>query len=182
MGERSFPQSKGKHEWVFPRKVLETLPICLLSLADAVPVRLRTSHPACDRDKHNPPFAWTAVALTQTALSTPVVTFIPTLEVTPIPTLPPPPILTPDEMQVKRWQEYQTELAKGVLSGYLWLDPDIYRYALCEWDILGRSDQELYVWAYCSVADGRGGDLPAVIHLEADGSVQNVEVPSRGSK
>ena len=39
----------------------------------------------------------------------------------------------------------------------------------------------MYEWAYCCVSDGRGGDRPAVVHLEADGAVQNVEVPSRGS-
>lgn len=123
----------------------------------------------------------TYIALTQTAVPTPTVMPTATSQATLIPTLPPPPILTPDAIQVERWQEYQTELAKSVLSGYLGLDPDIYRYALCEWDILQGSSQVLYVWAYCSVSDGRGGDFPAVVYLEADGSVQNVEVPSRGS-
>ncbi|MEW6029975.1 MAG: hypothetical protein ACOYZ8_16480 [Chloroflexota bacterium] len=96
----------------------------------------------------------------------------------PISTLPPPPIFTPDAIQVERWQEYQTELIKAVLSGY---DPALYKYSLCEWDILGRSGQEVYVWAYCATLGGGSENLPAVIHLEVDGSIQNVEVPMRGS-
>lgn len=142
-----------------------------------------TPSPAIPVDAQNTAMAvvQTYIALTQTAAPTPTVIPTATPEATLIPTLPPPPILTPDAVQVERWQEYQTELAKSVLSGYLGLDPDIYKYALCEWDILQGSSQELYVWAYCSVSDGRGADFPTVVYLEADGSVQSVEVPSRGS-
>lgn len=125
-----------------------------------------------------PPFAWTAVALTQTALSIPVVMFTPTLQVTPIPTLPPPPILTPDAIQVERWQEYQRELIKALLFQY---PPELHDLGLCEWDILGRSKQKLYVWVLCGLPGGGGADIPAVIHINTDGSIQNVEVPSRGS-
>ena len=92
---------------------------------------------------------------------------------TPMPTLVPPPIFTPDAIQVERWQEYQTELAKDLLRGY---GPDAYKDALCEWDILGRSGQEVYVWAYCAIREGAGGSRPAVIYLEADGTIRNVRV------
>lgn len=127
-----------------------------------------------------PPFAWTAVALTQTALSIPVVMFTPTLQVTPIPTLPPPPILTPDAIQVERWQEYQRELAKVVLASNSELghDPVIYNDALCEWDILGQSGQEVYLYVVCAIADGNGdARKPAIIYLEPDGSIQKVKLP-----
>jgi hypothetical protein len=131
-----------------------------------------------------------APAITSTPTETPVPTatstailptFTPAAEMTPdigaptpYPTPPSPPILTPDAIQVERWKEYQTALTKGILPTYS------FENILCEWDILARSDQEVYVWAVCAspnVSDWR----PAVIHLGADGSVQSVEIPKRGS-
>ena len=125
--------------------------------------------------------AQTGVALTQTALPTvtpPPPTLTPTETVvyptpSPIPTFPPPPILTPDAIQVERWKEYQTELAKAVLSGY---DSALFPYALCEWDILGRSGQEMYVWAYCAIRGGAGASKPAVITLNIDGTIKIVRI------
>ena len=158
-------------------KIQLKIAFLIIFLAGCVP------SPAIPIDAQNTAMAvvQTYIALTQTAAPTPTVIPTATPQATLIPTLPPPPILTPDAIQIERWREYQTELAKAVLSGYLGLDPDIYKYALCEWDILGRSGQELYVWAYCSVSDGRGADFPTAVYLESDGSVQSVEVPSRGS-
>ena len=121
----------------------------------------------------------TYISLTQTALPTatfPPPTFTPTAAIvyptpSPLPTLPPPPIFTPDAIQVERWQEYQTALADVVMvheGGYA---PGI----LCEWDILGRSGQKLYVWAYCAGGGGGGGGAKfAVIYLASDGSVQKM--------
>ena len=120
----------------------------------------------------------TYIALTQTALPTPTVIATATPEATLIPTLPPPPIITPDAVQVERWQEYQRELIKALLIQY---PSTLHDLALCEWDILGRFEQKLYVWALCGLPGGGGADIPAIIHINIDGSVQNVEVPSRGS-
>jgi hypothetical protein len=64
--------------------------------------------------------------------------------------------------------DYQTALAKTILS---YLPPE---EVLCEWEILGRSGNDVYAWAVCSGKDG-GGSMPTVIHLESDGSVLNVE-------
>jgi len=78
---------------------------------------------------------------------------------------------------LERWEEYQTELAKVLLYGY---GPDAYKDALCEWDILGRSGQEVYVFAICVTTppfEEGGSRQPAVIYLEADESIQNVRVP-----
>ncbi len=149
--------------------------------------------------------AWTDAFLTQTAMPTatlpPTVTptatdvvffgtpppptisptatsvvFMGTLPPTPVPA----PILTPDAIQVERWQEYQAELAKALFS-YAYqnyatkLDPE---GALCEWDILGQSGQEVYVFAACVMAKSRGGwRIPAIIYLEPDGSVREVKLP-----
>lgn len=93
----------------------------------------------------------------------------------PIPTQPSIMMITPDKIQVERWKEYEDALAQSILPMFP------LESILCEWDILGQSSQEVYVWADCAVP-GKGDDgLPAVIHLNADNSVQNAEVPGRGS-
>lgn len=106
-------------------------------------------------------------------------TAIPTSTLTPvtdIPTpLPPQPtiaFITPDAIQVERWKEYEDELAKLVLSNS---GADFPRYedALCEWDVLGRSGQDIYVWAECTAGSGVGRG-PAVVYLEQDGSIRDV--------
>lgn len=75
--------------------------------------------------------------------------------------------------------EHQTELAKSLLS---FLPPEA---VLCEWDILGQFDQGIYAW---TVYEGVGGGTSApkisvsvVIHLEADGAIQNMEYPKHWS-
>jgi hypothetical protein len=50
-----------------------------------------------------------------------------------------------------------------------------YESALCEWDILGRSNQEVYVWAVCS-GPSADGNRPAVIYLEHNGAIKEVAV------
>ena len=93
---------------------------------------------------------------------------------TPLPTQPTIPILTPDAFQAAHWKEYQTELAKLVLSDS-GAEYPFYKTALCEWDILGRSGQQVYVWAICGDPSS-GGDRPAAIYLNADGSIRDVKV------
>ena len=123
-----------------------------------------------------------AIVASPTNTSVPAPTYTPvqptpTLELTlapstPLPTEPTIPILTPDAIQVARWEEYQTALAKCVLSfgGCDYSNPES---VLCEWDILGRSDQELYVWAEC-LDTNAAGRAPLLIYLETDGSIQKV--------
>lgn len=68
------------------------------------------------------------------------------------------------------------ELAKVVIYGYRY-GPDIYKNALCEWDILGRSGQEVYIWAYCATIEGDVDRIrPAVIYLEANGIIRKVKI------
>ena len=103
-----------------------------------------------------------------------------TLIPSPLPTQPTIAVFTPDPIQVERWKDYQTELAKLVLAQHAGNEVLLDETALCEWDILGRSDQEVYVWAMCS--SPHSGDIkPALIHLMPDGSIQKVEVPFHGS-
>ncbi len=115
----------------------------------------------------------TDIARTQMALPTPTVISTATPKATLIPTLPPPPIITPDAFQVERWREYETALAKSILPMFEYM-------VLCEWDILGRSELEVYVWAICRNPAG-DDSRPAVIHLEIDGSILEVKIPKRGT-
>jgi hypothetical protein len=120
----------------------------------------------------------TQVPPTVTLTSTPEIVYVTDVP-TSLPTPQPPPIFTPDAIQVERWQEYQTELGKIFFAfdpdhpeGY---DPEAYKNAFCEWDILGQSSHELYVWTNCNSANGfaHNGD-PAVIYLKPDGSIRAV--------
>ncbi len=130
-------------------------------------------------------------------LPTATVEEMPTFAITPIPTstlipatefstpLPPQPtiaFITPDAVQVERWREYEIALTMKLLP------PNLLRgEVLCEWELLGRSDQDIYVWAFCqsppytenlppSIAS-----MPAVVHLGNDGAIQGVEVPGSGT-
>lgn len=126
--------------------------------------------------------AWTSVALTPiappTAMSVPpTVTLTATVVVYQFtPTRVPQifvPMMTPDTFQVEHWKEYQDALARRfIFSSYV-------PFALCEWDILGRTNQEVYVWAVCA-APAYQDMRYAVIHLEANGTVQTIETPYNG--
>jgi hypothetical protein len=94
-----------------------------------------------------------------------------------------PAAITADPIQIERWKEYENALAKALFpSSFI---PDEF---LCEWEILGRSDQEVYMWTVCmsifpveSTGLPYHGEMPAAIHIEADGSVQSVEIPGGGT-
>jgi hypothetical protein len=123
----------------------------------------------------------TGIALTQTAMPTVTPTntptALPTATTTPtsIPTQPSVPIITPDAIQVEKWKEIEKELAKNILP------MDSVESVLCEWDILGRSEQKVYVYAICASLAG-DDSFPVVIHFRADGSIHNVEIPHRASE
>ena len=130
----------------------------------------------------------TGIALTQTARPT----FTPTATVvyptpSPLPTQPPFPVITPDAIQVERWREYQAELAKTIMEKEASVGQ-----VLCEWEILGRATpgKEVYVWALCTTSFPIGdtinpmypmASIPAVIRLNEDNSIENVEIPGAGS-
>src|SRR5690242_8537919 len=61
----------------------------------------------------------TLMPVLPTVTPTSTLEFVPVTEFpTRLPTSQPPPIRTPDAIQLDRWQEYQTELAKVLLYGY----------------------------------------------------------------
>jgi hypothetical protein len=121
-------------------------------------------------------------ASTATITLTPSVP-VPTLTVTSIPvTAPPRPTIevamTPEPVQLARWMEYQDALAQKFL-------PTVYSQGtvLCEWELLGQSGQDVYVWAFCQAVGPIPSAMsaPAVIYLGTDGAVQGVEIPGSGS-
>ena len=88
----------------------------------------------------------------------------------------------PDTVYVEQWQAYEQALA-GKLIAHVPIEN-----ARCEWEILGESDLEVYVWAACrgkfNAGDEElvaGGYIPAVIHLDENGSIQLVEIPKGGN-
>ncbi len=98
---------------------------------------------------------------------------------TPMPTQPIISLITPDAIQIERWREYQGALAMKLLPPIL-VGDDV----LCEWEILGQSDQEIYVWAVCQSSPNSGAaiaSMPAVIHLGVTGAAQSVEIPGSGT-
>jgi hypothetical protein len=109
-------------------------------------------------------------------------TLTPTVEIpaiitpSPLPTQPLIPLITPDAVQVERWKEYEVALAKALFS---FLTPESF---LCEWDILGSFDQEVYVWVVCDILKGgRGASAPAIIYLNSNGFIQNVKILGKNS-
>lgn len=81
--------------------------------------------------------------------------------------------------QIIKWREYEYALASRLL--FLHPPEDI----ICEWEILGQVDEEIYVWAYCLGLPPSGmsenyapaASIPAVIHINLGGSIQSVELP-----
>lgn len=87
-------------------------------------------------------------------------------------------VITPNMDQLIRWMEYQNALAQKLL-------PTSYSQetVLCEWELLGQSGQEIYVWAFCQTTSSipSAKSAPAVVYLGSDGAVQSVETPGDGS-
>jgi hypothetical protein len=55
---------------------------------------------------------------------------------------------------------------------------------LCEWEIWGQTDQEVYGWAECqdkSSDQGSAASVPVVIYLGADKKIQSVVIPRDGA-
>lgn len=88
----------------------------------------------------------------------------------------------PTPAAVPRWSEYETALANVLL-------PDPYPSGipgngLCEWELWGHVEQEVYVWAECqdkSSDNGTAASVPAVIYLGAKGEIREVVIPRDGA-
>ena len=111
---------------------------------------------------------------TTTPTITPTVTYTPTATIvyptpSPYPTQIRFPVTTPDPIQLERWKEYEIALAQSLL-------PELpQECVLCEWVILGGNGQDLYIMAVCGNSSVYA-TAPAVIHLDENKSIQNVEI------
>ena len=86
---------------------------------------------------------------------------------------------------MEQWQAYEDALAAKLISH---VPPE---HAFCEWEILGEAETEIYVWAVCQgyfiagevekVELLAGADTPATIHINENGSIEQVEIPKDGN-
>ena len=83
-------------------------------------------------------------------------------------------IADPTQTSTPRWMEYERALSKAVVN-----TDD----ALCEWEILGTSGDEVYVWTLCKVKEpiGTAGSGPVVIQLGEGGKIEKVSLPRDGN-
>ncbi len=75
-----------------------------------------------------------------------------------------------------RWIEYETALATTILPSPS--DP-----GLCEWEVWGQKEQEVYVWAICQTSEsatGAAASVPAVLSLAQNGDIEQVTLPRDG--
>ncbi len=81
---------------------------------------------------------------------------------------------SPQENAQPRWKQYDLALVKAFVpsgSGH------------CIWKILGKQEEEVYVWAYCistTVYDRSRVSAPAVIRLSPNGEIEEVKIPREG--
>ncbi|MBS3751671.1 MAG: hypothetical protein KGY39_09235 [Anaerolineales bacterium] len=76
------------------------------------------------------------------------------------------------------WKRVQCALASAFLS-----PPGQKSRGICEWQNLGKSDAELYLWAMCQAAgepEGPAVSAPAVIRLDQSGRIVGVDIPRDG--
>jgi hypothetical protein len=84
------------------------------------------------------------------------------------------PTVNPTRTSFPRWMVYQQALSKAIVNTH---------DGLCEWEILGTSGNEVYVWALCKVREliGSAGSVPAVIKLGENGEIEKVTIPRDGN-
>ena len=108
--------------------------------------------------------------------STPILV---TVTPSPLPTKPTIPVIAPNANQIEHWMAYEDALAKAFFKSSL--QP---KEVVCEWEILGQTEQEVYVDAHCAgiySANPYRATIPAVIYLGMDGEVINAEIPGSRS-
>ncbi len=86
------------------------------------------------------------------------------------PTITSEPSIAPTITSLPRWWIYETALSQAILQ-----KPD----GLCEWLILGKSNNEVYVLTECKARGpiGTAGYAPAVIYLAGNGEIDKVAIP-----
>lgn len=80
----------------------------------------------------------------------------------------------PTSTSVPRWVMYEKALSSAINHT---------EDGLCEWDLLGYSGNEVYVYALCQVRGPHrtSGSGPAVLHLDENGEIKRVTIPRDGN-
>ena len=80
----------------------------------------------------------------------------------------------PNPTSLPRWMIYEKALSSAIVK-----TDD----GLCEWEILGKAGNEVYVWALCKVRDpiGTAGSVPAVIQFGKNGEIEKIVFPRDGA-
>jgi hypothetical protein len=108
------------------------------------------------------------------SIRTPTATSTMEATLTPVPsTVTPAPTST---VITERWMVYEQALANKILNGIK---------GICEWDIIGQRDREVYVWAICQVTNnttGSAASVPAVLFFGSGGSIEKVQIPGNGTQ
>jgi hypothetical protein len=82
-----------------------------------------------------------------------------------------------------RWVSYESALLDIFLGPPGETLPDVStKHGWCEWEIWGQQENEVYVWALCQANNSvaTATSAPAVIRLEKDGMIAEVEMPEEG--
>lgn len=80
---------------------------------------------------------------------------------------------SPNQTSISRWMVYEKALSKAIVKTDT---------GLCEWEIWGRSNNDVYLWALCKVRGpiGTAGSVPVVIRLGKNGEITEVTIPRDG--
>lgn len=87
-------------------------------------------------------------------------------------------LLPPTNGLTHTWRDYETALVRAIL-------PPTLANGVCDWQVLGHTGQEVYVWAFCAArqpgADIAAASVPAVLALAGDGHTITARIPRDGT-
>ncbi len=87
-------------------------------------------------------------------------------------------LLPPTNGLAHTWRDYETALVRAIL-------PPTLANGVCDWQVLGHTGQEVYVWAFCAAyqagADTSAASVPAVLSMADDGHTVTARIPREGS-
>jgi len=87
-------------------------------------------------------------------------------------------LLPPANGLVHTWRDYETALVRAIL-------PRTLANGVCDWRVLGHTEREVYVWAFCAAnqpeTDIAAASLPAVLALADDGHTVTARIPRDGT-
>ena len=77
-----------------------------------------------------------------------------------------------DTRSAMNWVEFEHALSKAYFPAIA-----LQGTTICEWEIIGKDNNTVYVWAICQTITGASKSTPAVVYLNEDGDVLYAETP-----